>query len=144
MLSIVSSPKKFGQSASLKSIVFPLAGASCDAPVLRPGSNRQLKMIFEDQLKVMVYFHLKDFKSGRHLLQDLEEGEFAKEFIAPSGGIGKSTFFYSLNERGLSHDLFDQWQANDIHFVCRIKGNTKKLVSKSFASKPEATSFMMP
>ena len=220
------SPKNFGRLASLKSIFLPLAGASCSAPKLRSGSNRQLKMTFEDQLKVMVYFHLKDFKSGRHLLQDLHEDEFAKEFIAPSGGIGKSTFFDSLNERGLeqflhvfqnlfkqasnqipkefselgdlvaidgslidsvlsmvwadyrkgakkakvhvgfnvncsipqkifltegngaerpfvqkivepgqtgimdrgyqSHDLFDQWQANNIHFVCRIKGNTQK------------------
>ena len=50
-------------------------------------------MTFEDQLNVMAYFHLKDFKSGRHLLQDLQEDEFDKEFIAPNGGIDKSTFF---------------------------------------------------
>ena len=214
----------------IKSVLFPLAEASCGVPELISGSNRDLKMTFEDQLNVMVYFHLKDFKSGRHLLQDLQEDEFAKEFIAPSGGIGKSTFFDSLNERGLeqflhvfqnlfkqasnqipkefselgdlvaidgslidsvlsmvwadyrkgakkakvhvgfnvncsipqkifltegngaerpfaqkivepgqtgimdrgyqSHDLFDQWQANDVHFVCRIKGNTQKTCIK--------------
>ncbi len=224
------SPKKFGRFPSLKSILFPLTGASCDAPELISGSNRDLKMTFEDQLNVMVYFHLKDFQSGRHLLQDLQEDEFAKEFIAPSGGVGNSTFFDSLNERGLeqflhvfqnlfkqasdqipkefselgelvaidgslidsvlsmvwadyrkgtqkakvhvgfnvncsipqkifltegngaerpfvqkivepgqtgimdrgyqSHDLFDQWQASDIHFVCRIKGNTQKTCIK--------------
>ncbi len=224
------SPKKYGRLPSLKSILFPLKRASCGAPELISGSNRDLQMTFEDQLNVMVYFHLKDFKSGRHLLQDLQEDEFAKEFIAPSGGIGKSTFFDSLNERGLeqflyvfqnlfkqasnqihkeyselgdlvaidgslidsvlsmvwadyrkgakkakvhvgfnvncsipqkifltegkgaerpfvekivepgqtgimdrgyqSHDLFDQWQANNVHFVCRIKGNTQKTCIK--------------
>ncbi len=198
-------------------------------------------MTFEDQLSVMVYFHLKDFQSGRHLLQNLEEDEFAKEFIAPSGGVGKSTFFDSLNERGLeqflhvfqnlfkqarnqipkefsdlgdlvavdgslidsvlsmtwadyrngskkakvhfgfnvnrsipqkvfltegngaerpfvqkivepgqtgimdrgyqSHDLFDQWQENDIHFVCRIKSNTQKTCIKEHPVKPGGNIF---
>ena len=230
------SPKKFGRFPSLKSILFPLVGASCGAPELISGSNRDLKMTFEDQLNVMVYFHLKDFQSGRHLLQDLQEDEFAKESIAPSGGVGKSTFFDSLNERGLeqflhvfqnlfkqasnqipkefselgdlvaidgslidsvlsmvwadyrkgtkkakvhvgfnvncsipqkifltegngaerpfaqkivepgqtgimdrgyqSHDLFDQWQANDVHFVCRIKGNTQKTCIKELPFDP--------
>ena len=99
------SPRKFGRLPALKSILCPLIGASHGAPELISGSNRDLKMTFEDQLNVMVYFHLKDFNSGRHLLQDLQEDEFAKEFIAPSGGIGKSTFFDSLNERGLEQFL---------------------------------------
>ncbi len=224
------SAKKFGRLPSFRSVLFPLVGASDGIPELVSGSNRDLKMTFEDQLKVMVYFHLKDFQSGRHLLQDLREDDFAKEFIAPNGGLGKSTFFDSLNERGLeqflhvfqnlfkqarkqipkefselgdlvaidgslidsvlsmvwadyrkgskkakvhfgfnincsipqkvfltegngaerpfvqkivepgqtgimdrgyqNHDLFDQWQANDIHFVCRIKGNTHKTCIK--------------
>ena len=235
------SPKKFGRLPSFKSILFPLVGASGSAPELVSGSNRKLKMTFEDQLSVMVYFHLKDFQSGRHLLQNLEEDEFAKEFIAPSGGVGKSTFFDSLNERGLeqflhvfqnlfkqarnqipeefsdlgdlvavdgslidsvlsmtwadyrngskkakvhfgfnvnrsipqkvfltegngaerpfvqkivepgqtgimdrgyqSHDLFDQWQENDIHFVCRIKSNTQKTCIKEHPVKPGGNIF---
>ena len=32
-----------------------------------------------------------------------------------------------------SHDLFDQWQENDIHFVCRIKGNTQKTCIKELS-----------
>ena len=227
------SPKKIGRIPSLRSILLPLSVASSDAPELTSGSNRQLKMTFEDQLKVMVYYHLKDFKSGRHLVQDLQQDEFAKEFIAPSDGIGKSTFFDSLNERGLeqflhvfqnlfkqacnqrpkefselgdlvaidgslidsvlsmtwanycegskkakvhlgfnvnhsipqkifltdgngterpfvqkilepgqtgimdrgyqSHDLFDQWQASGIHFVCRINGNHRKTCIKELS-----------
>lgn len=230
------SPKKIGRVPSLRSILFPLARALHNVPELVSGSNRGLKMTFEDQLNVMVYFHLKNFKSGRHLLQDLQEDEFAKEFIAPNGGIGKSTFFDSLNERGLeqflhvfqnlfkqasnqipkefselgdlvaidgslidsvlsmtwaeyfegskkakvhvgfnvnhsipqkifltngngterpfvtkilepgqtgimdrgyqSHDLFDQWQASGIHFVCRINGNHRKTCIKELSFKP--------
>jgi len=229
-------PKKFGRIPSLKSTLFPLVGASHDVPELLSGSNRSLKMTFEDQLKILVYFHLKDFKSGRHLLQNLQEDEFARELIAPNGGIGKSTFFDALNERGLeqflqvfqnlfqqtrkqlprefeelgelvaidgslidavlsmawadyrkgskkakvhlgfnlnqsipqkifftkgsgaerpfvqqileegqtgimdrgyqNHDLFDQWQENDIHFVCRIKGNTHKTCVKALPFEP--------
>ena len=87
------SPKKFGRLPSFQSVLFPLTGASYGVPELISGSNRDLKMTFEDQLKVMVYFHLKDFKSGCHLLQDLREDDFARKFIAPNGGIGKSTFF---------------------------------------------------
>ena len=28
------------------------------------------------------------------------------------------------------HDLFDQWQEDDVRFVCRIKGNTQKTCVK--------------
>ena len=72
-------PKKFGRLPSFRSVLFPLAGASHGVPALISGSNRDLKMTFEDRLKVMAYFHLKDFQSGRHLLQDLQEDDFAKE-----------------------------------------------------------------
>lgn len=219
-------PRKFGPAPSLESILVPLRRASHGVPSLESGSNRSLKMTFDDQLRILVYFHLKDFKSGRHLLQDLQQDEYAKAMIAPSGGMGNSTFFDALNERGLeqffhvfhnlfkqareeipnklenlgdlvaidgslidavlsmtwadyragsnkakvhvgfninrsipqklflsegnagerpfvqqilesgqtgvmdrgyqNHDLFDQWQENNIHFVCRIKGNTHK------------------
>ena len=34
-------------------------------------------MEFEDQLNAMVYFHLEKHTSGHHLLQALEEDEFA-------------------------------------------------------------------
>jgi len=40
-------------------------------------------MNFEDQLKVLVYFHLQAHKSGRHLLQKLEEDDFARAIITP-------------------------------------------------------------
>ncbi len=38
-------------------------------PPLESGSNRPLDFDFEDQLKTLVYYHLEEHVSGRHLLQ---------------------------------------------------------------------------
>jgi hypothetical protein len=35
-------------------------------------------MLFEDHLRVLVYFHPEEHKSGWHLLQVLEEDDFAR------------------------------------------------------------------
>jgi len=58
-------------------------------------------MTFEDQLKTLIFFHLEEHTSGRHLLQVLEEDEFAREVIAPQEGIKKSSFSEAINSRGL-------------------------------------------
>lgn len=63
--------------------------------------DRPLQMEWEDQLKILMYFHLKGHESGRELLQELEEDEWAKAAIAPKNGIKKSSFFEALNHRGL-------------------------------------------
>jgi hypothetical protein len=42
-------------------------------------------MSFEHQLKSLVFFHLEERTSGRHLLQVLEEDDFARNVIAPLG-----------------------------------------------------------
>jgi len=55
---------------------------------------------FEYHLKALVYLHLQEYESGRELLQVLEEDEFAKEYIAPPDGVGRSTFFEAMNKRG--------------------------------------------
>ena len=235
------SPKKSAPAKLLKSIINPMRNALHGAPVLESGSNRPLKMTIEQQLIILVYFHLNDYKSGRHLLQALEQDDFAREIIAPDGGIGKSTFFDAINERGFeqflyvfqqlfkqaqkeipkefeslgdlvaidgslidavlsmtwadyrtgakkakahvgfninrsipqkvfltegnaserpfvdqildpgqtgvmdrgyqSHDLFDQWQNSGIHFVCRIKANTKKTCIKELPFDPSGPVF---
>ena len=70
-------------------------------PPLESQGNRPLKMNFEDQLKALVYFHLEEHVSAQHLLQVLEENDFAREHIAPKGGIKKSSFAEAINERGL-------------------------------------------
>jgi len=49
----------------------------------------------------LVYFHLEEHHSGRHLIQVLKEEHFARQNIAPDGGIEKSSFFEDISSRGL-------------------------------------------
>jgi hypothetical protein len=58
-------------------------------------------MDFEDQLKALIYYHLEEHVSGRHLVQALNEDNFARKNIAPEKGINKSSFFEAINHRGL-------------------------------------------
>lgn len=60
--------------------------------------NRPLQMEFEDQLNALIY-HLEEHKSGRHLLQALNEDYFARDNIAPKAGIKKNSFFEAINSR---------------------------------------------
>jgi len=72
-----------------------------DITPLLSGCNRPLQMSFEDQLNILVYFHLEEHHSGRHLLQVLKEERFARQYIAPEDGIEKSSFFEDIGSRGL-------------------------------------------
>jgi hypothetical protein len=58
-------------------------------------------MTFEDQLKALIFFHLEEHTSAQHLLQVLEEDDFAREAVAPEEGIKKSSFSEAVNSRGL-------------------------------------------
>jgi hypothetical protein len=64
-------------------------------------TDRPLQMTFEDQLKALIFFHLEEHNSGRHLIQVLKEDDFARDDIAPEDGIEKSSFFEAINSRGL-------------------------------------------
>jgi hypothetical protein len=68
-------------------------------PPLRSKSNKPLAMTTDDILNILVYYHLNEFSSGRELLQNLEEDEYARHLIAPAGGVKRSTFFDTVNER---------------------------------------------
>lgn len=70
-------------------------------PKLTSRGDRPLQMEFENELKSLVFFHLEEHQSGRHLLQVLEQDDFAREYIAPEAGIKKSSFFEAINTRGL-------------------------------------------
>ena len=83
----------------------PLRGALASVPKLSSRGSRPLQMEFEDQLNALIYFHLQEHTSGRHLLQSLAEDAFAREHIAPKKGISKSSFFEAMNERGLEQFL---------------------------------------
>lgn len=81
-----------------------LAPAQKRFPAIAPlesRGDRPLQMTFEEQLNALVCFHLEEFASGRHLLQALEQNDFAKECVAPPKGIKKSAFFEAINTRGL-------------------------------------------
>ncbi len=86
-------------------------------PLISRG-DRPLQMTFEDQLKILTYYHLEEHTSGLHLLQALEQDEFAQANIAPDGGIKKSSFFEAMNSRGLEQmvEVFEllKQQAADI------------------------------
>lgn len=68
-------------------------------PPLRSKSNKPLAMTTDDILNILVYYHLNEFSSGRELLQNLEEDEYARHLVAPAGGVKRSTFFDTVNER---------------------------------------------
>ena len=70
-------------------------------PALESKGDRPLKMSFEEQLKALIFYHLEEHVSGRHLIQVLKEDDFARKNIAPKNGIEKSSFFEAINNRGL-------------------------------------------
>ena len=77
-----------------------------DIPPLLSRGDRPLKMTFEQQLKSLILFHLEEHDSARHLLQVLKQDDFAREFIAPPEGIGRSSYGEALNTRGLEQLLW--------------------------------------
>lgn len=76
------------------------------APPLLSGSNKPLAMNTEELLNILTYYHLQEFSSGRELIQALQEDDYARHLIAPAGGIKRSTFFDTVNERGVEQLLY--------------------------------------
>lgn len=93
------------KAPSFHHLTRPLRKILKKIPPLLARGNRDLQMTFEDQLNALIYFHLEEHSSGRHLLQVLEEDEFARDNIAPQDGIKKSSFFEAINSRGLEQLL---------------------------------------
>jgi hypothetical protein len=84
----------------------PLGNIIPQTPLLQSLGDRPLKMTFEDQLKILIFFHLEEHVSARHVLQVLEQDDFAREHIAPEDGIKKSSFSEAINTRGLEQFQF--------------------------------------
>jgi len=101
-----SLPKKKIDSQTYNRYVSPLKSILEYTPELKSRGDRPLKLKFEDQLNALIYFHLQELDSCRHLLQDLEENEFARRCIAPEGGISLSSFSEAINNRGLEQLQF--------------------------------------
>ncbi|MDY6857671.1 MAG: hypothetical protein SWO11_23835 [Thermodesulfobacteriota bacterium] len=58
-------------------------------------------MTFKNELKSLVFFHLEEHTAAQHLLQVLEEDDFARDNIAPKKGIKKNSFAEAIKTRGL-------------------------------------------
>jgi len=95
-----SKPNKY-EAPSFQKLWEPLERILLHVPLLKSRGDRPLQMDFEEQLKVLVFFHLEEHKSARQLIQVLNEDEFARETIAPEAGIQKSSFSEAINTRGL-------------------------------------------
>jgi hypothetical protein len=93
--------KPWKKYATYRNLMAPVNNILPDITPLLSGCNRPLQMSFEDQLNILVYFHLEEHHSGRHLLQVLKEEHFARQNIAPEAGIEKSSFFEDIGSRGL-------------------------------------------
>ena len=88
-------------------------------------------MEFEHQLKALIFYHLEEYSSGSHLIQALEEDDFAKKEIAPPDGIKKSSFSEAVNHRGLEQLLyiFEKLQADAAHTLPKEYAHLGDLVS---------------
>ncbi|MFZ1985044.1 MAG: IS4 family transposase [Desulfatitalea sp.] len=106
-------PWRRPSSVSYEKLLQPIIDALKNMPELQSKGNRPLKMSFEEQLRVLVYFHLQEHTSAQHLLQTLKEDHFAREYIAPGKGIEKSSFSEAINNRGLEQlvHVFESLQA---------------------------------
>jgi hypothetical protein len=90
---------------AFKKFIKPIKKILSNIIPLQSRGDRPLQMTFEDELHALIYFHLEEHSSGRHLLQALEEDDFARDIIAPKDGIQKSSFFEAINNRGLEQLL---------------------------------------
>ncbi len=99
-------PKLKYSALSFKQLENPLGKILEGTPKLLSRCNKPLKMEFKDQLNALIFFHLEEHTSGRHLIQSLQEDDFAREHIAPEKGIAKSAFFEAMGERGLEQFLY--------------------------------------
>ena len=90
---------------SFRKLYLPIDKAKIGMPPLEARGYKPLKMTFDDQLKALVFFHLEEHTSAQHLLQVLEEDDFARNVIAPEEGIKKSSFAEAINTRGLNNFL---------------------------------------
>ncbi len=88
------------------SLFQPAVEAMSNMPVLESRGNRPLQMSFEEHLRALVFFHLEEHHSAQHLLQVLEQDDFARSAIAPKNGIKKSSFSEATNDRGLEQFMF--------------------------------------
>jgi len=88
-----------------RQLLKPLKNILTKVPPLRSRSNKPLAMNTEELINILTYYHLQEFSSGSELIQALQEDDYARQFVAPAGGIKRSTFFDTVNDRGVEQLL---------------------------------------
>jgi hypothetical protein len=116
---------------SFEDLFKPINKLIPSVPCLESRGYRPLQMEFMHQLKALVAFHLEEHKSGRDLLQFLEEDNFARRAIAPPQGIKKSSFFEAINTRGLEQMfyVFRQLQAEATTIIPKAHADWGELIA---------------
>jgi len=119
------------KTPSFKKLTKPVNDLMPNISPLKARGNKPLQMTFEDQLNSLIYFHLEEHSSGRHLLQALKEDDFARNEIAPQEGIEKSSFFEAINTRGLEQllEVFEALYPKATRILPRKYRNLGDLVS---------------
>lgn len=97
----MTSIQKKIHSVSFFQFFQPVKDVIPQTPALESRGDRPLQMTIEEQIKILVFYHLEEHISARHMLQVLEQDDFARENIAPQDGIKKSSFSEAINSRGL-------------------------------------------
>jgi hypothetical protein len=69
-----------------------------------------LQFTFDKQIYTLIYFHCEEYSSGRALIEDINDPKQSPPEGLPEDGLGKSTFFESLHNRGLAQmfELFER------------------------------------
>jgi transposase len=88
-----------------RQLLKPLKNILPQIPPLMSRSNKPLAMNTEELINILTYYHLQEFSSGSELIQALQEDDYARNFVAPAGGIKHSTFFDTVNDRGVEQLL---------------------------------------
>ena len=97
----INQPSSEFNTDTFKQLMEPMQDILPNITALVSRGDRPLRLNFEHQVKVLIYFHLERFTSARELIQNLKEDDFASLLIAPPEGIEKSSFSEANNNRGL-------------------------------------------
>src|SRR5210317_1753023 len=95
-----------------RQLLKPIKNILTKVQPLKSRSNKPLAMNTEELINILTYYHLQEFSSGSELIQALQEDDYARKFVAPAGGIKHSTFFDTVNDRGVEQllDVFTELQ----------------------------------
>ena len=99
-------PKKNINSETFDKFIAPLNDIVPKSPALLSRSNQPLAIKTSHLVNALIYYHLHEYDSARHLIQDLEKNNFARQRIAPEKGLRRSTFGETLNSRGTEQLLY--------------------------------------